>query len=191
MGIQFSSLGANFLLTSLWGYKVFIQREFVALSLLWCFATSIMGVLILLFLRGLVVLAFRATMTTTNSILSNVADSSRKNNMAKEETQNFIDKLIVTIECSFAISSLVGVCLSWTMTDIILDMKGHIFHSVITLIVALIWCKFVMKCCSKNHQENANKDLLMTETEQQDYFHYHCLPSNSNCSSATVDAVIA
>lgn len=127
--IQFSSLGANFLVTSIYGYDAFFMKEFVAVSLLWCFVTSIMGVCILLFLRSLVVTSFYATTSI---------------NEAFEDKEEFIATLIQHMEYHFAIGSLIGVCTSWTITDIIIGMQAHVAHSLVTLFVALIWCRLVL-----------------------------------------------
>jgi len=148
--IQFSSLGANFLMTSLFGQDVFFMKEFVVISLLWCFVTSIMGVCVLLFLRSLVVTSFYATATINSSFDSN---------------ENFIAKLIQHMEYHFAVGSLIGVCTSWTVTDIILGMKAHVAHSLITLFVALVWCRLVLSFCGgkigrKSRTDNNDKSQV-------------------------------
>ncbi|CAB9502124.1 expressed unknown protein [Seminavis robusta] len=130
--IQFSSLGANFLMTSMYGYNVFFMKEFLVVSLVWCFVTSIMGVCVLLFLRSLVVTSFYAT-TSVN-----------ENFKAKED---FIAGLIQKMEYYFAVGALIGVCMCWTITDIVLGMKAHIVHSLVTLVIALVWCRLVMTFC--------------------------------------------
>lgn len=130
--IQFSSLGANFLMTTMYGNDVFFMKEFVVVSLIWCFVTSIMGVCVLLFLRSLVVTSFYATTTVNESFKSK---------------EDFVAGLIQQMEYFFAVGALIGVCMSWTVTDIVLGMKAHIMHSLVTLIVALVWCRIVMTFC--------------------------------------------
>jgi hypothetical protein len=130
--IQFSSLGANFVMTSMFGYDVFFMKEFLIVSLIWCFVTSIMGVCVLLFLRSLVVTSFYATTVVNESF------------KAKED---FIAGLIQRVEYYFAIGALIGVCVCWTVTDMFLGMKAHVVHSLVTLLVALVWCRIVMKVC--------------------------------------------
>ena len=146
--IQFSSLGANFLMTSIYGYDVFFMNEFVAVSLLWCFITSIMGVCILLFLRSLVVTSFYATTPMNDSF------------QAKED---FIARLIQHMEYHFAIGSLIGVCTSWTITDIILGMKAHVTHSLVTLFVALVWCRLVLSFCGSKPGRRSKSDVTLVK----------------------------
>jgi hypothetical protein len=136
--IQFSSLGANFVMTSMYGYDVFFKKEFLIVSLSWCFVTSIMGVCVLLFLRSLVVTAFYATTVVNESF------------KAKED---FIAGLIQRMEYYFAVGALIGVCMCWTVTDMFLGMKAHIAHSLVTLLVALLWCRLVMTVCGRNQVE--------------------------------------
>ena len=127
--IQFSSLGANFLLTNLDGPNenheglVASRQRVIIFSLCWSFFTSTMGVLILLFLRNLINLASREVISWT-----------------------FQDRSILNIECFFAVGALLGVCVAWTCTDILLGFNAHIYHSLLTLIVALVWCKVVTYC---------------------------------------------
>ena len=146
--IQFSSLGANFLMTSIYGYDVFFMKEFVAVSLLWCFVTSIMGVCILLFLRSLIVTSFYATTSINDSF---------------EGKEEYIARLIQHMEYHFAIGSLIGVCTSWTITDVIIGMKAHVAHSLVTLFVALVWCRLVLNFCgSKPGGKRRNQSKHIT-----------------------------
>ena len=127
--IQFSSLGANFIVTSIYGTEALFLKEYVAMSLVWCFVTSMMGVAILMFLRSLVVTSFYAT-TSVNKTF--------------EDKEDFVATLIQNMEYHFAIGSLIGVCTSWTLTDIVIGMKAHVAHSLVTLFVALVWCRLVL-----------------------------------------------
>ena len=138
--IQCSTLGANFLMTTLYGKDVYYTQGFIGVSLVWCFITSIMGVSVLLFLRSLVVTAFYAT------------NSSRQDESTLEAKENFMINVIENIEQFFAVGSLVGVGCAWTVTDILLGMESHIYHSVLTIIIALVWCKFAMKRSSENQK---------------------------------------
>lgn len=146
--IQFSSLGANFLMTSMYGYDVFFTREFIIISLIWCFVTSVMGVAVLLFLRSLLVTSFYATTVVNDSFKSK---------------EDFVANLIQHMEYYFAVGSLIGVCLSWTVTDVLLGMKAHIIHSLITLAVALIWCRLVMKFCGNNQNEDGRRTVTIID----------------------------
>jgi hypothetical protein len=131
--IQCSTLGANFMMTTMYGKEVYFTESFIIVSLAWCFATSIMGVAVLLFLRSLVVTAFYAT------------NSSRSDEATLEAKENFMIQVIENIEQFFAVGSLVGVGMAWTVTDILLGMQSHVYHSLLTVVIALIWCKCAMK----------------------------------------------
>ncbi|CAB9525058.1 expressed unknown protein [Seminavis robusta] len=139
--IQCSTLGANFMMTTLYGKEVYFTETFIVISLAWCFVTSIMGVAVLLFLRSLVVTAFYATNT------------SRQDEAVLEAKENYMVQVIENIEQFFAVGSLVGVGSAWTVTDILLGMQSHVYHSLLTVCIALIWCK-----CAMKHSKTIAKD---------------------------------
>lgn len=145
--IQCSTLGANFLMTTLYGKDVYFTQEFIFVSLGWCFVTSVMGVSVLLFLRSLVVTAFYAT------------NSSRQDEATLEAKETFMIQVIENIEQFFAVGSLVGVGIAWTTTDVLLGMQTHIYHSMLTVVIALIWCKCAMK-------RSSNKQALAASEEK-------------------------
>merc|ERR1712232_787760 len=128
--IQFSTLGANFLVLTLWGKEILMKSrtEVIIFSLLWSFFTSFMAIVVLAFLRALVSLIFS---TSTKSASFGKADL-------------ILEELWLHMECRFVVGALFGVCLAWTMTDILLGMKAQIFYSIITLITSLLWCRLMM-----------------------------------------------
>lgn len=113
--IQSSSLGANYVLTVLFGQEFDKLREhheqIVIFSLIWSLATSTMGVLVVLFLR---------------SLLQAVPDGSGQPCMN-----------LWQVEYSFAFGALGGVCVAWTGTDILLGFRAHAMHSLLTLLFAI------------------------------------------------------
>jgi hypothetical protein len=129
--IQFSTLGANFLVLSIWGSEIVnkTKTEIVVFSLLWSLCTSGMAVAVLIFLRKLV--------STTYSALS----GHKSENTDSGKIEDVIDEMIAQVECRFIVGSLVGVCVAWSITDYLLGMREQIVYSIATLIVALIWCK--------------------------------------------------
>lgn len=144
--IQFSALGANFLMTTMYdgGYEVFYTKQFVVISTIFCFVTSIMGVLVLLFLRSLVVTSFYAVTKTPN------------NDMEKESFQRkekFVAGLIQNMEYYFAIGSIIGVCVCWTITDGLLGMKNNVEYGLLILATSLVWCRVAMVYCSRSTEE--------------------------------------
>jgi hypothetical protein len=125
--IQFSTLGANFLVITLWGQDVVTKSksDIVVFSLLWSFFTSAMAIVILGFLRNLVTITYSAV---------------------GGRSADLLEEMVLHMECRFVVGALVGVCLAWTMTDVLLGMRAQIVYSLVTLVVALVWCKIMMMC---------------------------------------------
>lgn len=117
--IQFSTLGANYLVISIWGEDVMntSKREIILFSLLWSFFTSSMAIVILAFLRNLLSASFYG---------------------------NDLDTVVLHMECRFVVGALVGVCSAWAATDYVLGMSQQIVYSVATLVVALLWCRVML-----------------------------------------------
>jgi hypothetical protein len=132
--IQFSTLGANFLVITIWGEEVVTKskQDIILFSLMWSFFTSAMAIVILGFLRNLVSITFKAVSGEKQE-----EDDSKASNSLLEE-------MVLHMECRFVVGALMGVCFAWTMTDILLGMKAQIMYSIITLVVALTWCRSMM-----------------------------------------------
>jgi hypothetical protein len=139
--IQFSTLGANFLVITLWGEDMVTKSktDIIIFSLLWSFFTSAMAIVILGFLRNLVTITYAA-------VGGRCAD--------------LLEEMVLHMECRFVVGALVGVCLAWTMTDILLGMRAQIVYSLVTLVVALFWCKIMMLCFST---ESPTKQLSRSQ----------------------------
>jgi hypothetical protein len=146
--IQFSSLGANFLLntatasatstssTTASSLQTGIQADVLWFSLGWSLFTSVLGVAILLLLRYLVVAAWATTAA--------ISYPASNNNNSSQDLDACV--LLHKMESHFAIGALVGVCLAWTCTDLILGLTAHVVHSVVTLVATLIWCRVITYC---------------------------------------------
>ena len=59
------------------------------------------------------------------------------------------------------VGALVGVCLAWTMTDLLLGMKAQIMYSLVTLGVALFWCQIMIKCFVSSERKTERSEPLM------------------------------
>lgn len=136
--IQFSTLGANYLVISIWGEEVLSssKQDIVIFSLLWSFFTSSLAICILAFLRNLV----SATYSGESSAF---------------------DDMVLHMECSFVVGALVGVCVAWAATDVILGMSAQIVYSLLTLVVALAWCRVMMYFFTKANEEEENSELTV------------------------------
>jgi hypothetical protein len=146
--IQFSTLGANFLVITMWGEDVVTKSktDIVVFSLLWSFFTSAMAIVILGFLRNLVTITYSAV---------------------GGRCKDLLEDMVLHMECRFVVGALVGVCLAWTMTDILLGMRAQIVYSLVTLVVALFWCKIMMMCfaneskTSSSRQSSAERTMIV------------------------------
>lgn len=144
--IQSSSLGANYVLTVLFGHDFDQMREHhekvLVFSLIWSFATSSMGVLVVLFLR---------------SLLQAVPNESIQSQMN-----------LWHVEYSFAFGALVGVCLAWTGTDMLLGFHAHAIHSLLTLLCAVV-LKTVISCSGVARGEGvARQETLTFDDDEED-----------------------
>lgn len=149
--IQFSSLGANFLLSTAVGTSTTAatSKAIIWFSLGWSLFTSILGVSILLLLRFIVTTAWNMTSSSATSI--------------PNDSATMIDKM----ESHFAIGALVGVCLAWTCTDVVLGMMAHVVQSVVTLVAALMWCRLISYtdsfCSTLTLNPSSTEDAGMAE----------------------------
>ena len=119
-------------MTTLYGKDIYTTTAFMVVSLTWCLVAAIMGVTVMILLRNLVVTAFYATQ-------SSIRDAPTL--AAKED---FMLQVIGNLEHFFAVGSLVGIGFAWLVTDFLLSMESHACQSVVTVGLALVWCKFVI-----------------------------------------------
>ena len=133
--IQLSTLGANFLVISLWGEDILnkTRQDIVWFSLIWSFLTSAMAIVILAFLRGIVSLTYF-------SIL--------------KESSDILEEMVLHLECRFVVGALIGVCVAWTVTDAVMGMTTQIIYSAVTLAISLVWCRVMMSCLSNSDQDD-------------------------------------
>jgi hypothetical protein len=166
--IQFSTLGANFLVITLWGEDVISKSksDIVVFSLLWSFFTSAMAIVILSFLRTLVTITYNAVSAQSEDLLEvssnrspTVADGVQAKANSLTRIVSDLQEMVLHMECRFVVGALVGVCLAWTMTDIVLGMRAQILYSLLTLLVALFWCRVMMHCFSSK----ASKDISASD----------------------------
>jgi hypothetical protein len=141
--VQFSTLGANFLVIALWEDNILARSktEVVLLSLLWSGFTSFMAILTLGFLRSVITIVFRAT----------IPPEQRGPNM-----DAILEEVVLHLECRFVIGALVGVCSAWTVMDVFLGMNFQVLFSLATLALSLLWCKVMMQCFTKDERSLIN-----------------------------------
>ncbi|KAL7563965.1 hypothetical protein ACA910_017578 [Epithemia clementina (nom. ined.)] len=139
--IQFSSLGASFLIDALsHGNKnmttpVIISRQTLLLySLGWSFVFGTMGVAILLLLRFLVGIVCDHIVSHSQQAKSEADDEE------VDEEEEIVDSWAMSLEFFFAAGCLVGVNLAWLITDVVLGLNALMWRSLCTLAVAGLWC---------------------------------------------------
>lgn len=145
--VQLSTLGANFLLLSLCGDDAIANQsdsEALLFSLLWSIFTSCLALVVLALLRALV-----------KSILD---ISWSKNTHEDEETRFERDTFMMAVEVRYVVGALMGVCLAWTCTDILLGMQSLALYSLCTLFFAVVWSKAMIWFFAKN-TTNASSPL--------------------------------
>jgi hypothetical protein len=167
--IQFSSLGANFLLQAIYDLdaevimpgqydqtaetqsQVFsesMKDKIIGISFIWSFVTSLIGVILLLAIRFLI---------------SNVMLEARMNKSSFSFLMRHHDILILHLECAFAIGAIVGLNAAWTFTDSLLGLDSHFVASACTLIGTITWCKVVVYCCGRRGSTNDERKAHLNE----------------------------
>jgi hypothetical protein len=147
--IRFSILGAIFLGITIFGKYAFTKpaTAIVGFRLLWSFFASAITIGILGFLRNLVSFAY-----------SEVGGRSK----------DVLDVMVFRVESRFFVGATVGFCLGcWTITDSLLGKRAHTVYSLVTLLVALFWCKIMTMCfatenkTSSSHRSSAQRTMTV------------------------------
>jgi hypothetical protein len=107
------------------------DRERLLLSVGWSFLTSCLGILALSFVRQIILIG------------SHGMSASR----------------LVVVECYFASGATVGLNAAWTITDIVLGLKPHIWGSAIATLVTFGWCKLILHCTEESCDNQDNQQL--------------------------------
>jgi len=158
--IQFSSLGASFLIDALANddetdenHQSSISKQNLLLfSLGWSFVFGTMGVAILLLLRYLV-----------GIVCDHILSQSQSPESEIEEEEEMADKWSVSLEFFFAVGCLVGVNMAWLLTDVGLGLNAHIWRSILTLGAAGVWCCVLARCFGFRHvvsSEDTNSNVI-------------------------------
>lgn len=151
--IYLSTLGAEFVGIILWGRSLLTKTQFQLLifSLVWNTMTTTLAVLVMYMLRTLI------TSTTTILLLSTTRstldddeeeaeeeedddnDENEENNI-NNNNELFLQELLIIMESRFAIGALIGICIAWNISNVILGMKPQIISSCFILFIACLWC---------------------------------------------------
>ena len=150
--IQYSSLGANFLIQHLHSSSETELDASIKFSLAWSVFTSGMGIAILFLIRGLLILLSGHH----NDMVHN------SDNASRIHIHNDCHNNLMTVECFFATGAVLGLNLAWTATDLMLGLGSHVTSSVLTLVGTLVWCKLVLYCCGYGRSNDGE------EVEEED-----------------------
>lgn len=127
--IYLSTLGAEFVGVMLWGKEILDKsnNELIVFSLTWNLVTTIVAIVVLTSLRRLVSIVFRSAVSPS-----------------RQNSEDVLSELLSYMEGRFAVGALVGICLSWNLTNFILGMRPQVIQSCIILAVACFWCRVTL-----------------------------------------------
>ncbi|CAB9522940.1 expressed unknown protein [Seminavis robusta] len=137
--VQEATLAANVVILEVWGneFAHTSRKEIVLFSLLWSFVTSAIAIILLGFLRSLIT-AFYQTLPMDGR--------------TQQQTENIHKNMLESLEVLFVVGALIGVSFAWVITDLFLGMQPQINFSIITLGLALLWCKIVVSCRAQTEE---------------------------------------
>jgi hypothetical protein len=138
--IQLSTLGANILLLFIWGDEAMTKssKDVFIFSLLWSAFASLSAMIVMGFLRKVVSITYKVT-------------------VGPRKQANILDEIILHMECRFVVGALLGVCIAWIGTDILLGLEAQMFYSGSTLLVVLVWCSFMTRSLATVEAGSAKK----------------------------------
>eukprot|EP00797_Seminavis_robusta_P036646 Sro942_g222730.2 (184) ;mRNA; r:37469-38020 len=129
--IYLSTLGAEFVAVMVFGKEILDKsnNELVLFSLGWNLVTTCIALVVLATLRRLVATVFTATVSESRS---------------QDNIDNLSSELLAYVEGRFAVGALVGICISWNLTNMVLGMRPQVIQSCIILAVACLWCRLTI-----------------------------------------------
>lgn len=148
--VQEATLAANVVILEVWGdeFAHTSRKQIILFSLAWSFVTSALAIIMLGFLRALLSAFFRSLPVDSRAF---------------HLTEKIHNEMVENLEVLFVIGALVGVSLAWVVTDMFLGMHPQINISLVTLGLALLWCKAVMSCRSQEEEQNFDGNALEKE----------------------------
>jgi divalent metal cation (Fe/Co/Zn/Cd) transporter len=144
--IQFATLVVNFLVLYNRGDNILRQsrNDFVCFSLAWSFVTSTLSIVILNCLRNVMSATYTISLRRTSS---------------KNNSKGRVEERILLLDCLFVVGALIGLCVAWTATDLLIGAHAQAIHSAATLVVSLTWSMVVISYwLSSKEEENEATD---------------------------------
>jgi hypothetical protein len=148
--LQFSTLGANWLVISICGNDVILSAsrfQLVTYSLVWSALTSSMSMWILRFLRYVI-----------NLVLEVGSRPGFESDSEVQDRRWRIDILILTMESRFVGGALIGVSAAWTATDFLLGLHVQMIYSLVTLFIASLWGCILLRVFAMKDREICGMD---------------------------------
>jgi hypothetical protein len=139
--VQFSALGANYLVMTLLDEDLVTKSktDIVVISRLCSFFTMAVAIVILELLRNLVTITYSAV---------------------GGRSADLLEEMVWHMECRFVVGAMGGVFLAWTITDVLSGMRAHAVYSL----VGLFWCKFVVMCFAAYSKPSSSRRSTAEQT---------------------------
>ena len=127
--IYLSTLGAEFVAVMMYGKDILSKtnHELVMFSLAWNLITTCIALMVLVTLRRIVMAVAYPTLEERSV-----------------DAEQVVAELLSYLEGRFAVGALVGICISWNATNMILGMRPQIIQSCVILAVACMWCRLTL-----------------------------------------------
>lgn len=166
--VQLSTLGANFIAIMMLGSHSILQKshtDIVEFSLLWSIFSSCLAVIILSYLRNIITTLFLHH--GGRNVQEQEEDDDEEDD---EDEEDALDELLSYVENRFVTGALLGVCVAWTVTDVLLGVQVEFIHTLIGMALLVCWCKAPILKKLPSRQDYAEDE----EDEEED------VPSSSN-----------
>jgi hypothetical protein len=125
--IQGSSLALNFLLSSIDSKaRDFSFEKYMTVAFCWSIFSSVLGVGVLLMMRSCIIETFYATNNDTACEML-------------AEKERFMVRVMDCMQKSYTLGAMAGLGTAWTIADLLLGCSSHIYQSLLTTIVSIIW----------------------------------------------------
>jgi hypothetical protein len=133
---QFSTLGVNVLVITIWSEDV-ITTSKSNIILLCSFFFSAILFAILGFLRNLVAITYSAIGGRSKELLA---------------------EMVLHMRCRFVVGVMIGISLAWTMAAVLFGMRVQTVYSyVIVLMGAFFWCKIMIMCFATDIKPSSSR----------------------------------
>jgi hypothetical protein len=156
--MQLSTLGAHFLVLSVLSVD-FVKQNSIdtwVLPALYSFCTLAMALIVLGFLRNLLAMAYGSGRTT---------DRNQPQLRAANDDvdDNLLQDMLFQLESRFVMGALIGVCLAWTVTDLLLDIERQVTFAAVALLLTVMSCYVFGYYSDASSDDNSDEEELSYE----------------------------